>query len=243
MGPPPQGGFPMGPPLQGGIRYIQLIKQPDVLKYDIVVDESTMSRDSRDRNFQMLMTVVPMALQAGVPVPPEVLDYAPLPETLRMKWKETIKKKQSEPQQPPLPLLVEQARGQNALQLEQARGQSAQQIEGIKQQAKQQGDALAAQLKDQHEKMAAAVEAQKQQAQALSENWINESRVKVEEMAARMEDQRERDRMELEASLKRMELTLQNALGIRAQNLDHEQKMEQTRISAEVAKSRAKAKP
>jgi hypothetical protein len=206
MGMPPmqaQGGFPMGPPLQGGIRYIQLIKQPDVLQYDIVVDEATMSRDSRERNFQMLMTVVPMALQAGVPVPPEVLDYAPLPEMLRMKWKETIKKKQSEPPPPPLPLLVEQARGQNALQ-----------IEGMKTEAKKQNDVLTAQLKDQHEKMAAAVEAQKQQAQALSENWINQSKMQLDMQAQREESARKSMEMTLNAKLDTFSTLLKGMLDL-----------------------------
>jgi hypothetical protein len=197
----PPGGFPMGPPLEGGIRYIQLIKQPDVLKYDIVVEESTMSRDSRERNFQMLMTVVPMALQAGVPVPPEVLDYAPLPEMLRMKWKEKIKQEQNKPPQPPLPVLVEQIRGQNAMQLEQVKGE-----------AKKQSDAMTAQLKDQHEKMAAAVEAQKQQAQALSENWINEAKIRLEEEKNRREAERKTTEVMVNARLDTFSTMLKGVL-------------------------------
>lgn len=169
MSAPPQqqpGGMPMSPPQPGGMQYVQLVKDPEVLKYDIVVDESTQSRDSRERYFQALMQVVPMAMQAGVPIPPEVLDYAPLPEILRMKWKEKIQQEMSKPQQPPI-----------QLQIEAMRGETQKAIEGMRHDSKQQQIQMESAAKQQHEAMRAEGERVIQAAQAESQRMVDQSKL------------------------------------------------------------------
>jgi hypothetical protein len=191
--------------------YIQLVKQPDVLKYDIIVDESTQSRDVRERHFQALMQVVPMALQAGVPIPKEVIDYAPLPETLRAKWKEKLLEAESQPKQPPL-----------ALQIEQMRGENMKAIEGMKAQAKSQQDQASAALKTQQMQMDAQIKQQQivmsaeaeritQAAQAESQRMVDQSKLHMESVLGYMDQKREQEKMMLDAKLGTFE-TILNAL-------------------------------
>ena len=80
-----------------GEQYVPLIRDPLTAEYDIVVDESPSSPSMKDKAFGALMQILPMAIQAGIRVPPEVIDYTPLPESLIAKWKELISPRQPDP--------------------------------------------------------------------------------------------------------------------------------------------------
>ena len=73
-----------------GAQYLPLIKDKMAFDYDIVVDEAPTSPNVKERNFAILMQLIPLAMQAGLPVPPEVLDYSPLSEDLIQKWKQVL---------------------------------------------------------------------------------------------------------------------------------------------------------
>ena len=60
------------------------------MKFDVIVDDSPTSPNQKERTFQVLMQMMPMAVQAGVKVPPEILDFAPLPENLIQSWKKML---------------------------------------------------------------------------------------------------------------------------------------------------------
>lgn len=132
---------------QNGQQFIPLLRDPQGVEYDIVVDESPTSRDVKDKTWKALQIIMPMAMQAGMPLPNEALDYTPLPQSLVVSWKQQIQQKQQQPPQPPVPVQVEQAKGQNAMQLEQAKQQSS----GANVQAEAQKSAIDAQQKSQSE--------------------------------------------------------------------------------------------
>lgn len=69
-------------------KFMPLAKQEGALKYDIVVDQSPNSPDVKERTWQALENLVPALLKAGMAVPPDVLDFAPIPTALATKWKE-----------------------------------------------------------------------------------------------------------------------------------------------------------
>ncbi len=75
---------------QEGAKYVPLMKQEDVMEFDIIVDEAPSSPNMKDRVFSVLVALLPPLLQAGIPVPPDILDYAPIPDALAQKWKETL---------------------------------------------------------------------------------------------------------------------------------------------------------
>lgn len=72
---------------QEGAQYIPLLRDQLAFQYDVVVDDAPNSPNVKERVFGALLQMIPMALQAQIPIPPDILDYAPLPETLIMKWK------------------------------------------------------------------------------------------------------------------------------------------------------------
>lgn len=73
-----------------GAQYVRLVRDSMALDYDVVVDDAPTSPNMKERVFEVLSQLIPTALQAGIPIPPEVLDYAPLPDELTQKWKQRI---------------------------------------------------------------------------------------------------------------------------------------------------------
>ena len=241
---PPMGGqgqMPVTPPQPGGMQYIQLIKQPDVLKYDIIVDESTQSRDVRERHFTALMQIVPMALQANIPIPKEVIDYAPLPETLRAKWKDLLLKAEQQPEEPPI-----------ALQIERMRGENMKAIEGMKQQANAQSDQAAAAMKQQQSQMDAQIKQQQivmqaeaervvQAAQAESQRMVDQSKLNMDGVQMQMQMAQDRQKMLLDAKLTTFE-TILNAM-VTMQTQKQEAQIDVVAAADTAAKSEASVLP
>jgi hypothetical protein len=83
----------------GSEKYIPLMKMPDTLKYDVIVDEAPTSHNVKERVFGMLMNLMPGMQKMGMPPPPlEVVDYLPIPASLSEKWKEAaIQMRQQDP--------------------------------------------------------------------------------------------------------------------------------------------------
>lgn len=79
-------------------RYVPLLMDEQVRKYDMVVDQSPTSPSQKDEVFGILTQIVPWLLKAGVPVPPDVLDYMPIPSSLAAKWKEQLQPDPNSPQ-------------------------------------------------------------------------------------------------------------------------------------------------
>lgn len=77
-----------------GAQYVPLTKQEGVKTYDVVVDDAPSSPNQKDKVFSILSTLVPQLMQAGIPIPPDVIDYAPLPDGLIQKWKEMLASQQ-----------------------------------------------------------------------------------------------------------------------------------------------------
>lgn len=71
--------------------YVELAKDDDTVTYDIIVDEAASSPNQKDRTFQVMTQILPMIMKQGMPIPPEILDYSPLPASLVSKWKEALK--------------------------------------------------------------------------------------------------------------------------------------------------------
>ncbi len=78
--------------------FIPLLKDKLSLQYDVVIDESPSSPNMQERVFGIISSLLPTLLQAGIPIPPEILDYAPIPETLKTKWKNMLADPQKQQQ-------------------------------------------------------------------------------------------------------------------------------------------------
>jgi hypothetical protein len=72
-------------------QYLPLTKVGDFTKYDVVVDQSPASPNSKQAVFGIISQILPALQEAGAMPPPEILDYIPdLPASLVQKWKEKI---------------------------------------------------------------------------------------------------------------------------------------------------------
>jgi hypothetical protein len=82
-------------------QFVPLIKQKDFTEYDVVVDQSPMAPDVKQQTWEALMQIVPPMIKAGMPLPPDLLTYAPLPTPLVMKWQKFIEESKQQSQVSP----------------------------------------------------------------------------------------------------------------------------------------------
>lgn len=80
-------------------KYLPFVKDPNTEVYDVIIDDAPTSPNQKERVFGVLSGMMPGLLQAGIPIPPEILDYSPLPSGLVEKWKQLISKPPSPEQQ------------------------------------------------------------------------------------------------------------------------------------------------
>ena len=92
----------------GGLeRYVPLVFDPSVTKFDVIVEEAPTSPNQKDRVWSMMGEMIPVALKSGLPIPPEILDYSPLPTPLVQQWKQMLAN-----QGPKIPPEVQQKLGE-----------------------------------------------------------------------------------------------------------------------------------
>lgn len=87
-------------------QYVPLVRDAVSFEYDVVVDEAPTSQNTKERTFAILMQLMPALTKMGVPMPPDVMDYLPLPTGFVEKWKQTVMQAQQQPK-PPDPKLIE----------------------------------------------------------------------------------------------------------------------------------------
>ena len=80
----------------GSARYIPLTKVPDAIEFDIIVDDAPTAPDIKDRTWNTLMQLVPALVKEGVPIPPDLLSFAPLPQDLINKWQQFMLQHQNQ---------------------------------------------------------------------------------------------------------------------------------------------------
>ena len=143
------------------------------------------------QTWMALQELLPMALKAGLPVPPEVLDYSPLPTALAMEWKKQIAEgpqlsPEHQAQMQEMQKQMQQLQQENAqlkdkkqeamanLQLEQQKTQAEMSLEQQTAQAKMQLE----QQKAAHEQHLAELEFQMEQARAEREAELEEFKIR-----------------------------------------------------------------
>lgn len=79
---------------EDGAKYVPLVKAPDTVTFDVIVDEAPTSPNQKEAVFASLLHLLPALMKAGIMLPPEIIDYIPgLPAPLAEK----IRKKAMEP--------------------------------------------------------------------------------------------------------------------------------------------------
>lgn len=158
-----------------GEQFAPLLRDDETDNYDVIVDEAPTSPNNKERVWAMLVEMMPAMLQHGLPVPPDVLDYMPLPASLALKWKEMAVKamgQQDDPQAQQQQQQMQQMMQQMAMQTHQAETAKTQaeaqdeQASAVLKQAQAQDEQASAGLK-QAQTRSEAVSMQEQGASAL----------------------------------------------------------------------------
>jgi hypothetical protein len=81
------------------------------VKYDVVVDDAPTSPNLKNEVWQAMQTILPAALRAGMPIPPDLIKFSPLPDSVADSWVEYI---QNQSQQPDMEQISQQAQQMQA---------------------------------------------------------------------------------------------------------------------------------
>lgn len=187
----------------GQEQYIPLLKDENTYTYDVVVDDAPTSPNMKEKVFAILSELIPQLMSAGIPIPPEILDYTPLPESLVQKWKAML----PDPNQPPPPdpkVIAEQ-----------------QKMELEKQKAE-----LDAQL--QQMKLSTDIETEKQRLELEKQKMAVEAQLEQEKMIIKA--QLDQQKLESEMSMKHAQMNAEVSLSRDRAIEDAKIKREQTQI-------------
>lgn len=83
----------------GEERFVKFWKDPDVAKFDVIVDEAPTSANQKSEVWFGLQQLLPALVKAGLPIPPEVIDFLPLPQSVIIKFKQFYASKQPSKEQ------------------------------------------------------------------------------------------------------------------------------------------------
>ena len=95
---------------------VPLMRVPDSFQFDVVVDSSPAAPDIKNQTWSALMQLIPSMLKAGMPIPPTLLSYAPIPTQLATQWQQFLAQAQ---QQGPNPQQLQQQLQQMGEQMQQ----------------------------------------------------------------------------------------------------------------------------
>lgn len=74
-----------------GRKYAPLVKDELSFKYDVIIDEAPSSANQKERVWAILDSLLPKMIQMGMPIPPEIISYLPIPESLQQKWLQMLR--------------------------------------------------------------------------------------------------------------------------------------------------------
>lgn len=73
-----------------GEQAVPLKLTDDVMNYDVIVDQAPDSPNLKEEVWSTLGTLVPQFLKAGIPLPPDILKFSPLPTAMADKFAEAM---------------------------------------------------------------------------------------------------------------------------------------------------------
>lgn len=203
-----------------GAQVIPLFRDPMSYEFDIIVDQSPSSPNAKTEAWVALTNILPVLAQAGFPIPKEIVDIIPLPESLIGKWKETVKNGQ---QLPPQVQEQMQAMQQEIEKLGQE-NQSLKQNHDIK--------AMEAQANAQIKQQEIALEGQQAEHEAQLDIAKTQQELELKRAQAEAELALKRQEMEAEIALKQIELEAEFAF--KKQELDQNTKLKKMELAQTV---------
>jgi len=72
----------------GEDRFVKFSQNPEIKRFDIVVDQAPTSPTMKEETWAGLQQILPALIKAGLPIPPDIIDFAPLPQSVITKIKQ-----------------------------------------------------------------------------------------------------------------------------------------------------------
>lgn len=215
---------------QENAQFVPLIRQPGFEKFDVIVDEAPNAPDVKARTWEVLGPLIPQMMKMGMPIPPEVLDYSPVPASLAAKWKQMLAQPKQAELSPEHQKMMEQMQDQlQKLTQENQQLKSDQSMKMMELQAER--EQMMAKLQLQREESTAQLELKRQiaemDAQIASAKFQQESALKQEQAITDL--QLKLQQMEVDNSMKAAQMEVDNE---RADAKELEQESNETNIDA-----------
>lgn len=171
---------------KGNVRYLPLIRQPETIKYDVVVDEAPQGPNQKERTFLFLMQFGPMLAKLGLP--PEIwlklMEYSPLPLSLVSEIQQIMQQKSQEgpPPDPKMEAVKQKAAAdQQKMALDQQNTQAQMIADWQMQQQQMQADQQA-RADEQYAKMVAAIQESQRKAQEATQKMMLDMHTSIAQM-------------------------------------------------------------
>lgn len=80
----------------GVARYLPLVKQPQTMKFDVIVDSAPSGPNTKERTWALMTQMQAVVAQAGPEVWAELIDYSPFPDRVNRRLKEVFARRAME---------------------------------------------------------------------------------------------------------------------------------------------------
>jgi hypothetical protein len=243
-------------------QYVPLVKNQNAVKFDVVVDEAPTSVNMKERVWAVLENIIPALIKAGIKIPPEVLDYSPLPADLAQKWKKAMQPSPEEQQAQQRAREAELAKTEGeaaekhtGAELNKAQAQKALADAGalpMDQNTEVQGEIQKAQIKANADMQIAQMKAMLDaQVEKMKAELKAQTELQIAQMEARVMTQLTGAELQQEGALKQQELAQKGALEhdkmhhdatMQREQRDTDSSVERDRIKSDERVGRAKVK-
>lgn len=101
---------------QDHAQYVPLVRQPDMVEYDVIVDETPTSPNLKEQIWATITAMMPYLSKLPIPLPAlmKLMKYSPIPATVWAEVEQIIQQQQDQPPPPSPEMVVAQASAQES---------------------------------------------------------------------------------------------------------------------------------
>lgn len=193
----------------------------DTVKYDVIVDDAVSSPNLKEEVWGTMQNILPAMVKAGVPIPPDLIRFSPLPDTVADSWVEYISEQEQAPDIAPLQQQLQKMQEElGKLQQENMMLKDKREAQAMQLQYKQQEAALNAQIKEQE----MALSARQAEQELLFKQQISDAdrQAKLLEIQARYDTEMAKIQAESEVKVATATMQTDTQKDLQVVNLQHE---------------------
>lgn len=198
----------------------------DAVKYDVIVDDAPNSPNLKQEVWAVMQNILPAMIKAGVQMPPDLIKFSPLPDTVADQWVEYIKQQEQQPDIGPLQEQLQQLQEElGKLQQENMTLKDRREAQAMQLQFKEQEAALDARIKEQE----MALDARMKEQELVFKARMSEAdrQAKLVEIQARYETEMTKIKTEAEVRMSAASMQSESQKSLQVISLEHEREKRQ----------------